>query len=556
MKYLTTLFIFFVSTASAQLLDGHQKHFTQADTLRGALRPERTCYDVQKYDLNLQLNIDHKTISGSNKIYFESKADFKRLQIDLFRNMQIDSIKHQNTTLPYERLHNAVFVDFPKEIKKGEKEMIEVFYNGKPTIAKNAPWDGGFSWAKDKNGKDWVAVSCEGVGASLWFPNKDHLADEPETVRISCTTPKDLQFVSNGILKANKVEGNQRTMTWETSYPINNYNITLNVGDYINFQDKYYSIEDSTALVLDYWVLRGNKTKAEKHFKQVQPMLACFEHYFGKFPFWKDNYKLVETPYAGMEHQTAIAYGNQFKTGYGGNDYSRIGLDFDYIIIHETGHEYWGNLISATDMADLWIHEGFCTYSEALYVECLYGYDKAQEYINAKKPSISNTESILGTPNVNAEGSADMYNKGMLFLNTLRHTINNDSLWFSILKDMTTKDFAHQTTNTEAIIQYFNRKTAMNLRPLFQQYLAYANLPKLYLSYKELKGNEVKINYRWLTDVEGFEMPLVFQVGKQNYRLKATNTMQSFVFKRKKKQLIEIDKASFYYELLFSDLLR
>lgn len=553
MKYIIlTLLLFLGFNANAQLLNVKSNVFTKADTLRGMLRPERTCFDVKHYDLVLDVNFEDKSISGHNDIFFMAVEDFKTLQLDLFENMEITDIVFANTSLNYRREFNAIFIDFPKTIYTGSLNKVSVFYKGKPIEAKNAPWDGGFSWKKDKNGKNWLGVSCEGIGASLWWPNKDHLSDEPETMTITCSFPKDLKFVGNGKLESNIVNDEKRTMKWAVSYPINNYNVSLNIGDYINFQDEYISTTDSTKLILDYWVMPYNLEKAKKQFEQVKPMLAAQEKYFGKFPFWNDNYKLVESPYLGMEHQTAIAYGNEYKTGYNGYDFSRIGLDFDYIIIHESGHEYWGNLVSAADIADLWIHEGFCTYSEALYVEYMFGYEKAQEYINAKKPIIENEYPILGVKNVNAEGNGDMYNKGMLLLNTVRHIINNDELWFNILKEMTTKEFAHKTTDTESIVNFISKKAGQDLSSVFKQYLAYKSIPKLYYSIENISGNNYKINYKWLADISNFNMPFVLKTGKKETRLYGSTELKSTQFKMSKNDKVSFDLDKFYFKVLES----
>tara|TARA_B110000908_G_C10250817_1_gene451929 strand:+ start:831 stop:2498 length:1668 start_codon:yes stop_codon:yes gene_type:complete len=548
--YLSILLLILSFQLEAQLLDGAKQKFTKADTLRGALRPERTCFDVNYYELNIDLAIEPRAISGSNKMFFTTIENFRTLQIDLFENMQIDRIIFKGKELSFHREFNAVFVEFREELLVGSQEMIEIFYNGKPIVAKNAPWDGGFSWKKDEKGNDWIAVSCEGIGASLWWPNKDHLSDEPDSMRVSCTVPENLQFIGNGVLEQDTVYLGKRTMTWKVSYPINNYNVTLNIGKYVNFQDEYYSIEDSAKLILDYWVMPYNLEKAKRQFEQVKPMMAAHERYFGKFPFWNDNYKLVETPYLGMEHQTAIAYGNNYKTGYNGYDFSRIGLDFDYIIIHESGHEYWGNLISCGDIADLWIHESFCTYSEALYVEDLFGYKKSLAYINAKKPTIENKHKILGKYLVNEEGDGDMYNKGMLFLNTIRHIINNDELWFSVIKEMTTKEFAYKTINTNDIIAFFNKKTHQNFTSLFLQYLDYPNIPQLYYSVKKEKGNNYIISYKWLTDVNDFYMPVIIKVGEKEYRLEGANQLKVLKVKKKKKEKVTFDQDKFYFKTM------
>lgn len=550
--YLSILLLLISFIAEAQLLDGVKLQFTKADSLRGALRPERTCFDVNYYELNINLDVETREISGSNKMFFTTVENFSTLQIDLFENMFIDRIIYKGDSLDFKREFNAVFVNFQSTIPVGAKEMIEIHYHGKPIVAVNAPWDGGFSWKKDEKENDWIAVSCEGIGASLWWPNKDHLSDEPDSMRVSCTIPEELQFVGNGVLENNTVAFGKRTMTWKVSYPINNYNVTLNIGKYVNFQDEYYSIEDSAKLILDYWVMPYNLEKAKVQFEQVKPMMAAHEKYFGKFPFWNDNYKLVETPYLGMEHQTAIAYGNNYKTGYNGYDFSRIGLDFDYIIIHESGHEYWGNLISCADVADLWIHEGFCTYSEALYVEDLFGYEKAIQYVNAKKPTIGNKHKILGEYEVNEEGDGDMYNKGMLFLNTMRHVINNDELWFSMLKEMTTREFKHKTISTKDVINYFNKKTQLDFTSLFMQYLGYSNIPQLYYSVKQIKGSTYTLSYKWLTDVENFYMPIIIKVGKKEFRVEGSNELKVLKIMKKKNEKVKFDEDKFYFKTMKS----
>lgn len=547
-SYLFLIFTFLSLFSQAQLLDNQFTNTDLGDTLRGALRPERTCFDVNYYDLNLYLDFEEKTINGFNQIHFTAVEDFDRLQIDLFENMLIDSIVYKNESLSYSRIYDAVFVDFFTTIQKGEKEFFTVYYHGQPIIANNPPWDGGFSWKKDKNGNPWLGVSCEGIGASLWWPNKDHLSDEPDSMQVMCNIPADLTFVGNGQLVFDNHYGERRETAWKVTYPINNYNVTLNVGKYINFTDNYTAF-DGEELLLDYWVMPYNLEKAKTQFKQVQPMLSCYEGFFGKFPFWNDNFKLVETSYLGMEHQTAIAYGNEYKKGYNGYDFSRIGLDFDYIIIHETGHEYWGNLISCEDMADLWIHEGFCTYSEALYVECMFDYQKGQDYVNAKKPSIGNKHPMAGIYDLNIEGDGDMYNKGMLFLNTLRHVVNNDELWFKTLKDMNS-EFAYQTINANDVMFYFNRKTGMDLTPLFLQYVFEKDIPVLYYKVEKEKGKKYTLKYRWATNTGGFEMPIEVKVGKnKTIRLNATNNLQVYDFTKKKKEGVKFNQEQFYIEV-------
>lgn len=539
----------FGKVSNAQLLDGRNATFTLADTLRGALSPERTCFDVTFYNLNLTINVDSQTISGYNEIHYNVEENFKRLQIDLFDNMNIDSIVYKNQNLQYERIFDAVFIDFPDEQKKGGNDFFTVYYHGKPIIAKNPPWDGGFVWKKDKNKNHWIGVSCEGIGASLWWPNKDHLSDEPDSMLVTCHIPNDLIFVGNGqLVSAKKGVGNElSSYAWKVTYPINNYNVTLNIGNYVSFQD-FHVAYDGDSLLLDYWVLPYNLEKAKVHFEQVKPMMTCYDNLFGKYPFWNDGFKLVETPYLGMEHQSAIAYGNDYKKGYAGSDYSRIGLDFDYIIIHEAGHEYWGNLISAKDIADMWIHESFCTYTEALYVECMFDYATAMKYVNAKKSSVRNEYPIAGIYNVNVEGDGDMYNKGMLMLNTIRHIIDNDKLWFEMLKDMTTNEFAYKTITANDILFYFNRKTKMDLLPVMMQYIFNAQLPTLYYSITTEKKKST-LKYKWQADVNNFAMPIILKVGENEFRLNATDKLQEFEFSAKKKQKVEIDQNRFYFNL-------
>ena len=354
--------------------------FNRSDSLRGNLSSFRSCYDVSYYDLNLVIDDKNKKIINSfNIIYLTAIDSFKSLQIDLFSNLNITSIEFDNEFLFFKRDHNAVFIDFPRVILKGEMLSFTVYYNGKPREAINPPWDGGFSWDKDSNNQSWIGVSCQGLGASSWWPCKDHQSDEPDSMKITCSVRKPLQVISNGNLINDTVVYNEdlnslaTKSSWLVSYPINTYNVTLCIGDYMHFNDIYINRKDT--LALDYYVLSYNKDKAIQHFKQVKPMLSCFENFFGPYPFWNDGYALIETPYLGMEHQSAIAYGNNFLPGYNGNTKFTAGFDFDYIIIHETGHEWWRNSITTNDIADMWIHEGFCTYSEVLYVECLYGYN-------------------------------------------------------------------------------------------------------------------------------------------------------------------------------------
>lgn len=493
------------------------QEFTLADTLRGTLSPIRSCFDVSYYNLHVSVDIESRSISGVNHIHFKNEADFDSLQIDLFDNMKIDSILYKEKHVGFSRLFNAVFVSFPSGMKKDEMGMISVFYHGKPIAAKNAPWDGGFVWKEDANGRPWMGVACEGTGASLWWPNKDHLSDEPDSMRINCTIPNGLICVSNGELEAQQTAGDNTIWSWKVSYPINNYNVTLNIADYVHFLDRHISASSDT-LKIDYFVLKENLKKAQKQFSQVHEMMDCFEEAFGPYPFYKDGYALVETSYLGMEHQGAIAYGNQYKSGYMGRHPSD--MDFDYIIIHETGHEWWGNSVSMKDAADMWIHESFCTYSEAVFVECKYGYEKMLEYLIYQRNFINNKSPIYGTHGLNQEGnSTDMYYKGSWMLHTFRNVLNDDSLFRSILKGIA-QEFAYQTVDGEEIINYINQRTQYDHTPFFNQYLKQKDVPVL-----EYRIGKKTVEMRWKAEAKGFRMPVMFSTPKLGQkRVLVTNT--------------------------------
>lgn len=518
----------------AQLLES-KKEFTRADTLRGSLLPERTWFDVTFYDLYLTLNPSAKAIENAhNTIFFTVKNNQTSImQLDLFANLKTDSIVFEGKKLEYKREYNAVFITMPKNLAIGKNYALTFYYSGNPTVAKRAPWDGGFVFTKDKNQTAWVGVACQGMGASVWYPNKDHQSDEPDSMRISCAVPQNLTCVANGVLKnvyPDKQKPDYKRFEWFVSYPINNYAASLNIGDYTHFADTF-TYKNYKPLTLNYYVLSYNVEKARKQFEQVKPMMNCYYEYFGEYPFVNDGYALVETPYLGMEHQSAIAYGNNYQTGYAGTDYSGIGLTFDYIIIHETGHEWWGNSVTTPDIADMWIHEGFCTYGEALYVECMHGYKTAIKYLEAQQRGVDNKEAIIGQYNVNKEGSGDMYPKGSLLLNTIRSVIKNDDLWFSIIKGIQ-KDFKYKIVTSKTITDYINTKAGNNFDKIWKQYLEYPNLPML--EYKTAKkGKNLTLQYRWKTDVQGFDMPIEYTdpEGKLQ-RLQPTNEWKTILLKK------------------------
>ena len=505
--------LFSVNSLFSQLLE-QKKGFTRADSLRGSLRPERTCYDVQFYELKVKVDTVTRSISGSNEIFFKAVTDIHVMQVDLLDSFVIDNISYKGQKLYYTREFGAVFIALMDPIPAGTEGSILIKYHGTPIKAKRAPWDGGFVWRHDRNGKMWVGVACEGLGASSWWPCKDHLSDEPDKgIRIIATVPRGLKCVANGPDMGQKDSGQWSTFTYLVTYPINTYDVSLNIGDYVHFEDEYVAA-DGDKLKLNYDVLSYNLDKAKEQFKQVKPMLKVYEKYLGKYPFWRDGYRLVETSYLGMEHQGAIAYGNHYRTGYDGMDYSRIGLNFDYIIIHESAHEWWGNSVSCADLADMWIHESFATYTESIYVESLYGRDTALLYINAKKSSVGNHAPIQGQYlGVNEEGNGDMYHKGALMLNTLRTAVNNDALGWQIIKGTCDTAFKYKTITGDDIVNYFNQKSGRDLTPIFHQYLQYAAIPRLVYTLKKVKGKKYELIYFWLTDVKDFNMPVQIITG-------------------------------------------
>jgi len=543
--YWVLVFIITTNSVAAQLLE-QKDSYDRCDSLRGSLNQYRTCFDVHYYDLLVDIQPDEKHIDGKNEIHFKVTSATNRIQLDLFDVYEIITVTRTDVDKPqqlnFERECQAFFIDFPKQLNRGENVILEITYKGNPPIAKRAPWDGGFVFEKDLEDNHWIGVACEGFGASSWWPNKDHLSDEPDSMMVRCIVPKDLTAVCNGnLVGQSNVGTDKKQFDWKVTYPINNYNVSVNIANYVHFKDVYTN-EDGEELALDYYVLPYNLQKAKKQFEQVKPMMKCFEEYLGKYPFYNDGFAMVETPYLGMEHQSAIAYGNNYKTGYAGRDYSGIGLDFDYIIIHEAGHEWWGNSVSMKDVSDMWIHEGFCTYSEALYVECLHGYETAMDYVNAKKKNIRNEKPVLGKPGVNEEGAGDMYNKGMLFLNTVRHLLDDDELWFSIVKGIT-EDFKYKTTDTKEIVNYINEKAGEDLTKIFDQYLAYPAIPQF--EYKVKRNGKIK--YKWNANVPNFNMPVKLNVSEnKTHWLKPTTTWQKTKLPNFKFNEFSVDERHFY----------
>ena len=508
---LLTLLLLF---AAIQTLQAQSGPFSRADTLRGMLTPLRTCYDVTSYTLDIKVDPRSRKISGSNRVEFKATTDFKRMQLDLTPTMEIEKILFGEQTLHFEREFGAVYIDLPETVQKGTIQAITVFYSGTPQVAARPPWDGGFIWKQDAKGNPWVAVTVQGDGAYLWWPNKEHQSDEPDSMLLQVTIPDSLMDISNGRLRGKTNLGNGWTRwDWFISQPINNYNVTLNIGKFAHFDDFHVGADGDT-LTLDYWVMPQNLAAARKQFTQVKSMLNCFEKLFGKYPFYRDGYKLIESPHNGMEHQSAVAYGNGYQNGYRFQSWTDIGLKFDFIIVHESAHEWWGNSVTAKDIADMWIHESFGAYAEALYVECLYGYDAYLEYQNGRKQGVRFDRPIIGAYNVNNAGSGDMYSKGALILGTLRSVIDNDSLWFDIIHGIQ-DTFKYQTVTAGDIFDFINQKTGTDYTYFFDQYFRHTNLPELMVRVTQ-KGDSVHAAYKWNADVKDFHMPVKVTTSKNN----------------------------------------
>jgi aminopeptidase N len=518
-----------------------QNSFTRKDSLQGGLRVERTSFDVQKYDLNITIDPEKRFIFGSNTISFKTTENTSKIQIDLFANMQVDSILHDKKQLKYTREFNAVFIEFPKEIKKNKNCKIQFFYSGNPIVAKNAPWDGGFVFKKDASDKPWIGVAVQGTGASLWYPVKDSQSDEPDNgAKISVAVPNGLMNVSNGkFLGSTDLKNGYTRWDWEVKNPINTYDITVNVADYFHFSEKLNDLS------IDYYVLKQNEEKARKQFQQTVPMLECFQSKFGKYPFSEDGFKLVETPFLGMEHQSAVAYGNGYKNGYLGEDLSGtgVGMLFDYILIHESGHEWFGNSITAKDIADMWIHEAFTMYSEVVYIECQFGKEKAEMYINGLQKAVANDRPIIGQYGVNNEGSSDMYYKGALLLNTLKNILKNDDRWWEILLKYS-ETYRHKIIDTETVIAFFSSEFKMDLTSIFNQYLRYKDIPELVL-----QKSDDTLEYFWKTNEPNFKMPVDVRIGKNIIRLHATTEIQKSDFVIKNLNEVVVQRKKFFIKV-------
>ena len=532
------LFFLFVLVTSTWFANGQSELFykdldiTRQDTLRGSITPERAWWDLLHYDLKVFVDVQKKSLKGSNTISYRVLESKQVMQIDLQAPMKITGVFQKKKKLAYKTEGNAHFITIVNDQKIGSIQEIVVEFEGVPAEAKNAPWDGGFTWTTDSNGQPFIANANQGIGASLWWPCKDHGYDEPDNgLMLSIKVPGDLVAVGNGRLQSRKLDklGN-KIFVWKVTNPINNYGVNVNIGDYVNFSEKYQG--EMGELDMDYWVLRENEEKAKIQFKDALRTMEAFEYWFGPYPFYEDSYKLVEVPYLGMEHQSSVTYGNSYRNGYNGRgragfDFSKTGwgLKWDYIIVHETGHEWFANNITAKDVADLWIHESFTAYSESLFLDYFYGKQAASEYAIGTRQVIANSSPIIGPYHVNMEGSGDMYFKGCNILHTLRYMVDNDSIWRETLRGLN-KEFYHQTVTSEQVESFIAANTGLNLDAFFDQYLRDIRIPVL-----EWKYNGENIAYRWSEVVDGFNMPLDVKLDNKLLRLEPTSQWKEIIGK-------------------------
>jgi aminopeptidase N len=477
---------------------------------------------VTHYDLAVRINPTDSTISGRNTITYRVTAEGRQLQLDLMTPLQLDSVTLAGRALPLRHEGHAHFVTLPAPQPPGSVQRVTAWYHGTPRNAPRPPWDGGFSWRTDSLGRPWIVTTDQGIGASIWWPNKDTQADEPDSQRVAITVPNPLMHVGAGRL-ASRVENADGTVTWtwEVVNPINNYAIAVSVGNFAHWSETYPG-EDGQ-LTLDYYPLDYNLDQARVTFLQVRTTMQCFEHWFGPYPFYRDGYKLIEVPYNGMEHQGAVTYGNGYANGYRGRDGSGTGLGmlWDFIIVHETAHEWWGNNISTRDLADMWVHESFANYAEGLYTECLYGKDAGAQYVIGTRRGIRNDRPIVPPHRgVNAQGSGDMYPKGGNMLHTIRQVVADDAKWRRILRGLQ-RDFRHQVVDGAQVQAYISGMAGIDLSRVFAQYLTTTDIPTFEFTWR---GDYLQ--YRWTGAVEGFDMPLDIAVGETRMRLHPTADWQ------------------------------
>lgn len=487
----------------------YSQEFTRQDSLRGSITPERAWWNVLRYDLAFAPDFESQTLQGVQRITFEVLSPGSTLQVDLQAPMAITDASISGQSLPFVRDGNVWFLEFSDAPEAGDTVQVQISFEGKPRVAVSPPWDGGWIWKKDKKGRPWMSVACQGLGASVWFPCKDHQSDKPDLgASMSVTVPDTLVAVANGrLVDYSEIGNGLHAYAWEVTNPINTYNMVPYIGAYVNWNDRFEGVEGT--LDLDFWVLDYHKEVAQPHFAQVHRMLSCFEEWLGPYPFYFDGYKLVEAPHLGMEHQSGIAYGNRFFNGYLGSDISGTGwgLKWDFIIVHESGHEWYGNSITAADIADMWVHEGFTSYTEVLFVECNYGVQAGQDYVQGARRSIQNDKPLIGPYGVNKRGSGDMYQKGSSLIHTIRHLADDDSLFRAMLLSMN-ETFYKQVVTSAEVEAFIIEFTGLPLAKVFDQYLRHTAVPVLEYW---LEGDT--LHHRWREVIEGFDMPLRLKDG-------------------------------------------
>jgi aminopeptidase N len=489
------------------MIYGQNQIFTHQDTLRGTITQERVWWDLSYYHLEVKVNPLDSSLNGRNTIRYKVLSKYQIMQIDLQEPMQIVKVSQDGKTLVFRRDGNACFISLEKEQTAGDFNEIVIDFGGKPKVSVKPPWSGGLSWKRDANQNPLIVTTCQGDGASLWWPCKDHQYDEPDSMLISVTVPEGLTDVSNGRLRSSiKNSDHTTTYNWFVSNPINNYCVNLNIADYVYFGEKYQG--EKGTLDCDYYVLSYNLEKAKLQFREVKRMLDALEYWFGPYPFYEDSYKLVEVPYPGMEHQSSVTYGNGYENGYVKTDESNTGwgFKFDFIIVHESAHEWFGNSITSKDVADMWIHEAFGAYSESLFLNYHFGKQACSEYVTGTRAKVRNDRPIIGPYNVNTEGSHDMYYKGANMLHTLRQIVADDEKFRQMIRGLS-KQFYHQTVTTQQIENYLSMAAGRNLTPFFNQYLRDKRIPVFeYALEKDI------LKYRWSNCVPGFDMPLKITV--------------------------------------------
>ncbi|MEO7986561.1 MAG: M1 family metallopeptidase [Gemmatimonadales bacterium] len=520
---ITTLrFVIALSFLAVVQAAAQQPAFTHADTLRGSITPERAWWDVGFYDLHVRLDPSDSTIRGWNGITYRVTSKPRAMQIDLQEPLRIDSVLQDGRKVGFRRDGNAYFLAVSGQ-RTGTTRTVTVYYSGKPRVAQRPPWDGGLIWAHDPDGHEWISTACQGLGASVWWPTKDTQTEEPDSQRVAVTVPDSMQVVGNGRLRGiERLPDGWSTYEWFVTSPINNYDIAVSAGRYAPFTDSYEG--ENGHLTLDFWPLARNLDTARVQWSQVKPMLACFEHWFGPYPWYRDGYQLVEAPHLGMEHQSAVAYGNGYANGYKGKDLSGTGwgLTWDFIVIHESAHEWWGNSLTTADIADMWVHESFANYSESLYTECRYGTNAGAEYVRGTRKLVKNDKPIVGPYGVNTEGSRDMYYKGGNMLHTIRQVIGNDTTWRAVLRGLNAK-FQHRIVTGKEVQDYISSASGIDLSHVFAQYLTTTKIPAF-----EYRLTGDSLAYRWADVVPGFDMPVrVMTSPDSSTRLSPTEAWQT-----------------------------